>query len=160
LAAAPGETVTEGEPLVWLEEAEVASRAGDAAPATDPAHVRADLAEVVERHALGRDERRPDAVARRRKTGQRTARQNLEDLRAPGPFLESGRPARAAQRRRRSLEALTQRTPADGLIAGIGSVNGELFAADRARCAVIAYDYTVLAGTQGIQNHRKKDRLF
>ncbi|HKA15807.1 MAG TPA: carboxyl transferase domain-containing protein, partial [Myxococcota bacterium] len=160
LAAAPGETVTEGEPLVWLEEAEVASRAGDAAPATDPAHVRADLAEVVERHALGRDERRPDAVARRRKTGQRTARENVEDLCDPGTFLEYGPLAIAAQRRRRTLEDLTQRTPADGLIAGIGSVNGELFAADRARCAVIAYDYTVLAGTQGIQNHRKKDRLF
>src|SRR5262249_1082141 len=146
LAGAPGERGTEGGPLVWLEEAEVASRAGDAAPATDPAHVRADLAEVVERHALGRDERRPDAVARRRKIGQRTARENVEDLCDPGTFLEYGPLAIAAQRRRRTLEDLTQRTPADGLIAGIGSVNGELFAADRARCAAIAYDYTVLAG--------------
>ena len=25
---------------------------------------------------------------------------------------------------------------------------------------VVAYDYTVLAGTQGLQNHRKKDRVF
>ena len=24
----------------------------------------------------------------------------------------------------------------------------------------MSYDYTVLAGTQGHQNHRKKDRLF
>ena len=46
------------------------------------------------------------------------------------------------------------------MIAGIGSVNGELFDETRARCAVLSYDYTVLAGTQGAQNHRKKDRLF
>jgi acetyl/propionyl-CoA carboxylase alpha subunit/acetyl-CoA carboxylase carboxyltransferase component len=160
IAAAAGETVAEGQPLVWIEEAEVATGAGDAAPSIDPERIRADLAEVVERHALGFDERRPDAVARRRKTGQRTARENVADLCDPGSFLEYGPLALAAQRRRRTLEDLTLRTPADGLIAGIGSVNGELFAGDRARCAVLAYDYTVLAGTQGLQNHRKKDRLF
>ena len=160
LAAAPGDTVTEGQPLVWIEEAEVATGAGAAASAADPERIRPDLADVVERHALGFDARRPDAVARRRKTGQRTARENVEDLCDPGSFLEYGPLAIAAQRRRRTLEDLTTRTPADGLIAGIGSVNGDLFAGDRARCAVLAYDYTVLAGTQGIQNHRKKDRLF
>jgi acetyl/propionyl-CoA carboxylase alpha subunit/acetyl-CoA carboxylase carboxyltransferase component len=160
LGAAPGDTVAEGQPLVWIEEAEVATGAGAAASAVDPERIRPDLAEVVERHALGFDARRPDAVARRRKTGQRTARENVEDLCDPGSFLEYGPLAIAAQRRRRTLEDLTTRTPADGLIAGIGSVNGDLFAGDRARCAVLAYDYTVLAGTQGIQNHRKKDRLF
>jgi len=160
LAVAPGETVAEGQVLVWIEEAEVATAAGEAASSVDPERIRPDLAEVVERHALGFDERRPDAVARRRKTGQRTARENVEDLCDPHSFLEYGPLAIAAQRRRRTLEDLTIRTPADGLIAGIGSVNGELFPGDRARCAVLAYDYTVLAGTQGIQNHRKKDRLF
>jgi acetyl/propionyl-CoA carboxylase alpha subunit len=160
LAAAAGETVAEGQALVWLEEADVVAGAGDAAPAVDPVRVRPDLAEVIERHALGLDERRPDAVARRRKTGQRTARENVEDLCDPGSFIEYGPLVIAAQRRRRTLEDLAQRTPADGLIAGIGSVNGDVFAPERARCAVLAYDYTVLAGTQGIQNHRKKDRLF
>ena len=29
-----------------------------------------------------------------------------------------------------------------------------------ARCAVLSYDYSVLAGTQGQMNHKKKDRLF
>jgi acetyl-CoA carboxylase carboxyltransferase component len=145
---------------LWIEEAEVATTAGATASAVDPERIRPDLAEVVERHALGFDSRRPDAVARRRKTGQRTARENVEDLCDPDSFLEYGPLAIAAQRRRRTLEDLTIRTPADGLIAGIGSVNGDLFPGDRARCAVLAYDYTVLAGTQGIQNHRKKDRLF
>ena len=106
LAAAPGDTVAEGQPLVWLEEAEVASGAGDAALAVDLARIRADLAEVVERHALGFDERRPDAVARRRKTGQRTARENVDDLCDPGSFIEYGPLAIAAQRRRRTLEDL------------------------------------------------------
>ena len=55
---------------------------------------------------------------------------------------------------------MIERTPADGLVAGTGRVNGDLFEDRRPRCAVISYDYTVLAGTQGQQNHRKKDRLF
>ena len=87
--------------------------------------IRPDLAEVVERHALGLDERRPDAVARRRKTGQRTARENVDDLCDPGSFVEYGPLAIAAQRRRRTLEDLIARTPADGLVAGIGRVNGD-----------------------------------
>src|SRR5205807_6762615 len=113
----------------------------------------ADLAEVLERHAVTGDDRRPDAVARRRSTGQRTARENVEDLCDPGSFVEYGPLVIAAQRRRRSVEDLVARTPADGLVAGIGTINGR-------RTIVMSYDYTVLAGTQGLQNHRKKDRLF
>src|SRR6202035_2807358 len=64
------------------------------------------------------------------------------------------------QRRRRSVEDLIERTPADGLVAGTATVNAGLFGSDRSRCVVVAYDYTVLAGTQGLQNHRKKDRMF
>jgi acetyl-CoA carboxylase carboxyltransferase component/biotin carboxyl carrier protein len=160
LAAAPGDTVAEGQAIAWIEPGEVAGAVDSATRALDLELVRPDLAEVVERHALGHDERRPDAVARRRKTGQRTARENLAELCDPGSFIEYGPLALAAQRRRRSLEDLTLRTPADGLVAGIASVNGDLFGPDRSRCAVLAYDYTVLAGTQGVQNHRKKDRLF
>ena len=115
--------------------------------------LRADLAEVVERHAVGHDEARPAAVAKRRKTGQRTARENVEDLLDPGSFVEYGPLAIAAQRRRRPLDDLIANTPADGLVAGIGTVAGQ-------PVAVLSYDYTVLAGTQGLQNHRKKDRLF
>jgi acetyl-CoA carboxylase carboxyltransferase component len=46
------------------------------------------------------------------------------------------------------------------MIGGIGTVNGDVFPEGDARCIVMSYDYTVLAGTQGTQNHRKKDRLF
>src|SRR5262249_58235877 len=109
---------------------------------------------------LTKDAERPEAVARRRSTGQRTARENVEDLCDPGSFVEYGAPAIAAQRRRRSVQDLIERTPADGLVAGIGRVNGALVGDERARCVVMSYDYTVLAGTQGLQNHRKKDRMF
>ena len=106
------------------------------------------------------DDKRPEAVARRRKTNQRTARQNLDDLVDPGSFVEYGAFAIASQRTRRTIEDLIERTPADGLITGIGRVNGSLFGPERSRVAVAHYDYTVLAGTQGKTNHHKKDRLF
>jgi len=53
-------------------------------------------------------------VARRRKTGHRTARENLDDLLDPGSFIEYGALTIAAQRRRRTLEDLIKATPADG----------------------------------------------
>src|SRR5947199_3217650 len=160
LHAAAGDTVYEGSPLVVLEESAVEATAADNGGQVDLAHIRPDLAEVERRHAQTRDAARPDAVARRRRTGQRTARENVDDLCDPGTFVEYGPLVIAAQRRRRPVEELIERTPADGLVAGIGRVNGHLFDEPRSRCVVMAYDYTVLAGTQGIQNHRKKDRLF
>jgi len=153
---APGEGVEQGRPLVTLRPAEapaaptVAATGGSDAGASE---IRPELAEVHRRHAAGLDEHRPEAVARRRARGQRTARENVEDLCDPGTFVEYGALAVAAQRGRRSLDELIERTPADGLVAGVGEVDGR-------QCAVLAYDYTVLAGTQGAYNHLKKDRLF
>jgi len=160
LAVAVGDTVFEGYPLLFLEEEQVDEVTGYDEAAFDPDRIRPDLAEVMERRALGDDAARPEAVERRRKTGQRTARENVEDLCDPGSFIEYGRHVIAAQRRRRSLDDLIRRTPADGLIAGIATVNAEVFGEEAARSLVLSYDYTVLAGTQGLQNHRKKDRMF
>ena len=120
---------------------------------------REDLGEVLRRRALTEDAARPDAVERRHAAGGRTARENLADLVDPGSFVEYGRFAIAAQRGRREVEDLIARTPADGFVGGTASVNGELFGEGSA-CAVLSYDYTVLAGTQGALGHRKKDRLF
>ncbi len=157
---AAGDTVYEGHALLVLEAAEVGATSGAAAAPSDLDRPRPDLAEVQARHAATHDAARPDAVERRRRTGQRTARENVDDLCDPGSFVEYGPLVIAAQRRRRSVEDLIAKTPADGLVAGIGRVNGHLFDDTRSRCAVLSYDYTVLAGTQGLQNHRKKDRLF
>jgi acetyl-CoA carboxylase carboxyltransferase component len=117
------------------------------------------LDELRRRRALTEDPARPEAVERRHASGGRTARENIEDLVDPGSFLEYGRLAIAAQRERRDLQELIERTPADGLVGGTAHVNGELFG-ERSACAVLSYDYTVLAGTQGALGHRKKDRLF
>jgi acetyl-CoA carboxylase carboxyltransferase component len=152
------DNVAAGDPLLSVDEVGTStavagfSRQGRENPATAGV-VRAELAEVVARHEVGLDEARPDAVARRRKTGQRTARENVYDLIDEGTLIEYGPTVVAAQRRRRSIEELIAQTPADGLIGGIAKVDGR-------STVVMSYDYTVLAGTQGAQNHRKKDRLF
>ena len=121
--------------------------------------MREDLSELLRRRALTEDAARADAVGRRHERGGRTARENVADLVDEGSFVEYGRFAIAAQRQRRDLQDLVERTPADGMIGGTARVNGELFG-ERAACAVLSYDYTVLAGTQGALGHRKKDRLF
>ena len=156
----PDATVAAGEPLLLLEPAEHVGNAAEPGQETSLEDIRADLAEVNERHAFGLDENRPEAVAKRRKTKQRTARENIADLVDGGTFVEYGALVIAAQRRRRAIEDLIQRTPADGMVAGIGRVNGNLFGDADTQCVVMSYDYTVLAGTQGTMNHLKKDRMF
>ena len=158
-----GDTITAGEPLVIVTEG---VDDGTYAPADVPASPtgldRDDLREVRDRHAIGLDEHRPAAVARRRARGHRTARENVADLVDEGSFVEYGPLVIAAQRRRRPVDELISATPADGLVGGIGDVNSEVFGTSGRATKVVAvsYDYTVLAGTQGTQNHRKKDRLF
>ncbi len=160
LAVAAGDTVTEAQVLAVIEPGETGTGVAAADIVVDLDTIRPDLVEVLRRQALLGDAARPEAVARRRTTFQRTARENLDDLCDAGSFVEYGGLAIAAQRGRRPLDDLIARTPGDGLVAGIGRVNSALVGAERAACAVLSYDYTVLAGTQGWQNHRKKDRLF
>jgi acetyl-CoA carboxylase carboxyltransferase component len=160
IAVTPEETVDEGATLVSLEPREVAAAGVDATATADLDAVRPDLAEVVERHELGLDAARTAAVERHKKIGHRTARENIADLCDDGSFVEYGALAVASQRRRRTVEDLIANTPADGMVCGIGRVNGDLFDDARSRCIVMSYDYMVLAGTQGFQNHRKKDRMF
>jgi acetyl-CoA carboxylase carboxyltransferase component len=153
VAVTPGETVGSGTALVFLAAADVDAEAETEADAVDLDHVRPDLAETIARHRIGLDEGRAEVVARRHAAGRRTARENIDDLCDPGSFVEYGALAIAAQRRRRSLDDLIERTPADGLVAGTATIGGR-------PAAVMSYDYTVLAGTQGLQNHRKTDRLL
>ena len=160
LTVGQGDAVFEGHPLAFIEETQVAVTAIEKTTALDLDYIRPDLSEIVERHELGMDAARPEAVARRRKTGQRTARENVYDICDPDSYVEYGPMVIAAQRQRRSVDDLVRRTPADGMIAGVGRVNGDLFDEKAAQCIVISYDYTVLAGTQGFKNHYKKDRMF
>ena len=160
VSVAQGDTVFEGHVLAYLEPAEIAAASKAIEEDVDLDFIRPDLAAVIDRYRGTLDAARPSAVAKRRKTGQRTARENVEDLLDPGSFIEYGSLVVAARRKRHSLEDLIRQTPADGMVMGLGRVNGKHFADDAARCAVLAYDYTVLAGTQGAYNHRKMDRLI
>jgi acetyl-CoA carboxylase carboxyltransferase component/biotin carboxyl carrier protein len=154
IEVAVGEAVEEGQTLLVMsagEEAQAASATRGSEPSANG--FRADLEAVRERHAIGLDAARPEAVARRREHGRRTARENLEDLVDDGSYVEYGPLLFAAQEQRRSREELIARTPADGLVAGVAEIDGR-------PCVAMSYDYTVLAGTQGFRNHAKKDRLF
>jgi acetyl-CoA carboxylase carboxyltransferase component len=152
--------VLEQHPLVFVEPADVAGDLDSGDSEVDLDTFRPDLAEVAARHDKTLDVNRPGAVDRRKSKNQRTARANVEDLCDPGTFVEYGNLVLAAQRRRRPLEDLIDNTPTDGMITGVGSINGAIFDDPEARCVVMAYDYTVLAGTQGTQNHRKTDRMI
>jgi acetyl/propionyl-CoA carboxylase alpha subunit len=160
VAVEPGETVFEDHALAFVEPADLDTGAVQQEEEIDLDHIRPDLAEVEARRAKTLDENRPDAVARRRKTNHRTARENIADLVDEGSFHEYGAFQVAARQARASMQELIDRTPADGLIAGLARVNGDLFDDEHARAMVMSYDYTVLAGTQGFNNHHKKDRMF
>jgi acetyl-CoA carboxylase carboxyltransferase component len=121
---------------------------------------RPELVELRERVTATLDAGRPEAVAKRRKTGQRTARENIADLLDEGSFVEYGGLALAAQRQRYSIDELVRKSPADGIVCGVGTVNRASFDEVRARTMVLAYDYTVFAGTQGLMGHRKLDRML
>lgn len=156
-----GDTVLADAPLFDLLADELEEGADSASDdLIDLDALRADLVRVREAHAGRMDAARPEAVRRRHDAGQRTVRENVAQLCDDGSFVEYGGLALAAQRSRRSVEDLRQVSPADGLVAGIGSVNGALFDADRTRCVVMAYDYTVFAGTQGYMAHEKKRRML
>jgi acetyl-CoA carboxylase carboxyltransferase component len=171
---AVGDTVEEGDPLLRVLAGQPARQdspggegrlgerdgqrdgqgdgQGDGEP-PQAAGPRDDLQKVRDRHALTQDAARPDAVAKRHALSRRTARENLNDLIDPDTFVEYGPLIFAAQELRRTKQELIERTPADGLVGGVAAIDGQ-------PAVVMSYDYTVLAGTQGMRNHAKKDRLF
>jgi len=155
-----GDALAEGQPMVRLRPAEVAVTQPAPNTGVDPAYVRPDLAEVLDRRTGLGDGARPEAVAKRHALGRRTARENLADLVDANSFEEYGGFAIAAQTARRDRDDLIANTAADGFIGGIARVNGHLFDDQASRCAVMSYDYMVLAGTQGQRGHGKKDRLL
>lgn len=159
---AVGDAVASNQTLLVLSPSSTTS--SQRAPKTHSSepveYQRDDLLNYQLRRQRTTDAARPDAVRKRHERGQRTIRENIADLCDEGSFVEYGAFALAAQRQRRNIDELIDRTPGDGLVSGLGTVNGELFDLEHSRCAFVGYDYMVLAGTQGFINHRKKDRLF
>lgn len=161
LLAVAGGYVAQGQPLLVLDAVDDAADVEvQGSAAHDPDHIRADLQRVIDRHAFTLDAARPDAMAKRHAQGGRSARENIADLCDDGSFIEYGALAIAAQARRRSKEDLIANTPADGMVTGIGGINGTLFGDEKSRAVVMSYDATVLAGTQGARNHAKTDRML
>ena len=160
ISVTKGDVVMTDQPLVFISPEEVAGGDAQEEEVVDLDYIRPDLAEVEERWRVTRDEARPEAVEKRHKFGQRTARENINDLVDPGSFIEYGAFVVANQRFRYSDEQLLKMSPSDGMVVGIGSVNGSQFTGKAASCCAIAYDYTVFAGTQATMNHTKLDRVL
>ncbi|MFM1988338.1 MAG: hypothetical protein RJA99_1295 [Pseudomonadota bacterium] len=162
VAVAAGDTVLDGDALAWIAAAAAADEVVATVAAVEETDaIRPDLAEVLERQRLARDDAaRPEAIAKRHALGRRSARENVADLCDPGSFVEYGSLVVASRRARSPMDELIARTPADGLVMGTGRVNGDRFPDERSRVVAMSYDYTVLAGTQGYKNHEKKDRMF
>ena len=163
VSARAGELVAEGDLLMKLGAPTATSAATEGAtpaPVAEPSGLRADLQEVIARHAFTLDANRGEAVAKRHALGMRSARENVAALCDEDSFIEYGALAFAAQQSRRALDDLIANTPADGMVTGIASVNAAQFGPEASRCVVMAYDATVLAGTQGMRNHAKTDRVL
>ncbi|MGB2219657.1 MAG: carboxyl transferase domain-containing protein [Henriciella sp.] len=160
LQVEPGQTVLEGQDLAIVRLQDVDADDAREAENIDLDYIRPDLREALDRISASHDENRPEAVAKRHGRGHRTARENIADLCDEGSFIEYGSVVLAAQRSRRSMDDLIRNTTGDGMVCGLGHVNGDKFPDDRSRIMAMSYDYMVLAGTQGALNHYKKDRMF
>ena len=156
-----GDIVYQDDAVVRLDQIDDDVEAVDSSGVqVDPEHIRQDLQEVFDRKALTLDENRKAEVDKRHSFGYRTPRENIAHLLDEGSFKEYWQLVVARRRSRHDEEALKKISPADGLIGGTGSINGDLFDDERSRAMVVSYDYTVLAGTQGGMNHYKQDRLY
>lgn len=155
-----GDVVREGHPIVFVEKASVTGGKVETVEEIDLDYIRPDLQELYDRHAYTLDENREEAVAKRKGRGYRMPRENIAQLMDPGSFKEYWPLIVARQHSRHDIETLRKDTPADGLLAGIGTINGDFFDDEKSRAMIVHYDYTVLAGTQGGRNHYKQDRMF
>lgn len=161
----PGQTVKSDQPLLHMQRVSADATTAIASSAAAPQEPSPALHDVWERYRQGQDERRPEAVQRRHRQGKRTARENISALCDPGSFHEYGAFVHAAQSYRYELDTLQQLSPADGLISGIGTINSDSINAGGTgvgdpRCVVLAYDYTVFAGTQGANSQKKMARML
>ena len=105
-----------------------------------------DLRERRERARLGGGEAK---IAAQHAAGKLTARERIARLLDPGSFVELGILA-GPHYSHRAMEG--REAPADGVITGHGLLDGR-------PCAVVAYDFTVMAGSMGTTGELKVGRL-
>jgi len=159
ITVAVGDIIWENHPIVFIEPADVGPALDGGAGDIDLDYIRPDLQHNIDLHEALLDHNRPGPVAKRHAKGKRTARENIAQLVEGGTWTEYMPLGVAGQRRVRSWEELRRVSPADGLICGVGTVNAALFDNDIASTAIISYDETVWAGTQGIRGPEKTDRM-
>lgn len=104
------------------------------------------LEELEQRKAKALQMGSPEHVDRKQAMGLGTARERVEKLLDPGSFLEIG------MLNHSDRPGMEDKTPADGKIAGLGTIAGR-------PVAVTADDATVLAGTGGRVGVEKAHRL-
>ena len=146
-----------GTPLLQITETD--TEGGWTEPSTEPNldARRTDLTQVDMRRTFIHDDFRAEKIARRHAKEQRSPQENIEHL-MDGTFREYGPLVTAASWQKQQW--LRETTQADGLVMGIGSINGDLFEEDQSRAVVVHYDYMVVAGTQGGRGHYKQDRIY
>jgi acetyl-CoA carboxylase carboxyltransferase component len=105
-----------------------------------------DLHDRRRRAKLGGGEQK---IALQHERGKLTARERIDLLVDQGTFVELGVHGRP-HFSQRSMEG--KEAPADGVITGWGDVDGR-------RCAIAAYDFTVMAGSMGMTGEMKVGRL-
>jgi len=105
--------------------------------------------ELTERKAKHLGMGGPEKIARQRSLGKLTVRERLELLFDPGTLLETGL---LGHQQSTSPQMQGKFTPADGVVTGIGEINGR-------KTCVIAYDFTVMAGSMGMIGEFKAARM-
>ena len=105
-----------------------------------------DLHDRRRRAKLGGGE---EKIAKQHERGKLTARERIDLLVDPGTFVEIGIHG-GPHFSQRSMEG--REAPADGVITGWGDVDGR-------RCCIVAYDFTVMAGSMGMTGELKVGRL-
>jgi acetyl-CoA carboxylase carboxyltransferase component len=107
------------------------------------------VGELTERKDKARAMGGADKVARQRSLGKLTVRERIELLFDPGSFLETGT---LGTHMSNSPQMQGKFTPADGVVTGIGEIEGR-------KTCVIAYDFTVMAGSMGMVGELKAGRI-
>lgn len=91
----------------------------------------------------------PEKIARQHELGKLTVRERIDLLFDPGTFIEYGL---LGHHQSQAPQMQGKFTPADGNVCGIGEIEGR-------KACVVAYDFTVMAGSMGMIGEFKAGRM-
>ncbi|GAC1409978.1 MAG: carboxyl transferase domain-containing protein [Actinomycetota bacterium] len=111
--------------------------------------LRGHTAELKERRAKHIAMGGPEKIARQHSLGKMTVRERISRLFDEGTFVEYGL---LGHHQSSSPQMQGKFTPADGVVTGVGSIDGR-------KACVVAYDFTVMAGSMGMVGEVKSSRM-